>query len=170
MITIFANTRHKAVLENYLERNDIDAEYEIRLSEQTHDVEIKSGEVSRILKAPLRFGALIDQIQYLAHQLQTLISDILLHNGVVDVQRSCFQQGDACIQLTEKEMAILLYLRDKNALVPKEDLLDQVWGYVEGIETHTIETHIYRLRQKIEVDPSEPKNLITLEGGYALKC
>ncbi|QTL02735.1 response regulator transcription factor [Aquabacter sp. L1I39] len=73
------------------------------------------------------------------------------------------------IRLTEKETAILRYLyRAGKTPVPRETLLQEVWGYNSGVTTHTLETHIYRLRQKIEPDPSAPTLLATQAGGYKL--
>lgn len=73
------------------------------------------------------------------------------------------------IRLTEKETAILRYLyRAGKTPVPRETLLQEVWGYNSGVTTHTLETHIYRLRQKIEPDPSNPTLLATQGGGYKL--
>jgi DNA-binding response OmpR family regulator len=73
------------------------------------------------------------------------------------------------VRLTEKETAILKYLyRVGNKTVPRETLLDEVWGYNAGVTTHTLETHVYRLRQKIELDPSNAQLLITEPGGYRL--
>ena len=73
------------------------------------------------------------------------------------------------IRLTEKETAILKYLlRVGDKTVPRETLLDEVWGYNAGVTTHTLETHVYRLRQKIEPDPSNAQLLITEPGGYRL--
>ena len=73
------------------------------------------------------------------------------------------------IRLTEKETAILRYLyRAGNKPVPREVLLDEVWGYNAGITTHTLETHVYRLRQKIERDPSNAEILVTEPNGYRL--
>jgi DNA-binding response OmpR family regulator len=73
------------------------------------------------------------------------------------------------IRLTEKETAILRYLyRAGNKPVSREVLLDEVWGYNTGITTHTLETHVYRLRQKIEVNPAAAQILITEPGGYRL--
>ena len=73
------------------------------------------------------------------------------------------------IRLTEKEVAILQYLFAANKRVVERDvLLNEVWGYNSGISTHTLETHIYRLRQKVEPNPSKPQFLITEEGGYLL--
>ena len=78
-------------------------------------------------------------------------------------------QNGSKIRLTEKETAILRYLyRAGNTAVQRETLLAEVWGYNSGVTTHTLETHIYRLRQKIEPDPSAPALLATLGGGYKL--
>jgi DNA-binding response OmpR family regulator len=73
------------------------------------------------------------------------------------------------IRLTEKETAILRYLyRSGQKSVGREVLLQEVWGYNSGVTTHTLETHIYRLRQKIEKDPSNAVLLVTEGGGYKL--
>lgn len=75
----------------------------------------------------------------------------------------------AKIRLTEKETSILKYLyRAGERVVTREILLHEVWGYNAGVTTHTLETHIYRLRQKIEKDPSQAELLITETGGYKL--
>ncbi len=73
------------------------------------------------------------------------------------------------IRLTEKETSILKYLyRSGEKVVGRETLLHEVWGYNAGVTTHTLETHIYRLRQKIEKDPSNSEILVTETGGYKL--
>jgi DNA-binding response OmpR family regulator len=73
------------------------------------------------------------------------------------------------IRLTEKETNILKYLyRANDAVVARDVLLHEVWGYNAGVTTHTLETHIYRLRQKIEPDPSNARILLTESGGYRL--
>lgn len=73
------------------------------------------------------------------------------------------------IRLTEKETAILKYLyRTGDRMVKRETLLNEVWGYNAGVTTHTLETHVYRLRQKIEPDPSRATILVTDPGGYRL--
>ena len=79
--------------------------------------------------------------------------------------------GQRKIRLTEKEAAILKYLyRVGNKTVSRETLLGEVWGYNAGVTTHTLETHIYRLRQKIEADPAQVRLLITEPGGYRLSA
>ena len=72
------------------------------------------------------------------------------------------------IRLTEKETNILKYLYRYGDTVPRETLLHEVWGYNPAVTTHTLETHIYRLRQKIEQNPGEARILITESGGYRL--
>ena len=73
------------------------------------------------------------------------------------------------VHLTEKETAIVKYLyRVGDRAVPRATLLDEVWGYNAGVTTHTLETHIYRLRQKMEPHPEAPALLVTEPGGYRL--
>lgn len=73
------------------------------------------------------------------------------------------------IRLTEKETSILKFLfRSGEKVVTRDVLLHEVWGYNAGVTTHTLETHIYRLRQKIETDPSNAELLVTEAGGYKL--
>ncbi|MEM8773689.1 MAG: response regulator transcription factor [Pseudomonadota bacterium] len=73
------------------------------------------------------------------------------------------------IRLTEKETNILKFLyRSPDGVVARDVLLHEVWGYNAGVTTHTLETHIYRLRQKIEPDPSNARLLVTESGGYRL--
>mgnify|MGYP001410400387 CR=1 FL=1 len=78
-------------------------------------------------------------------------------------------EGDRKIHLTEKETNILKFLyRASESVVQRDTLLHEVWGYNAGVTTHTLETHIYRLRQKIEADPSNASLLVTEGGGYRL--
>ena len=78
-------------------------------------------------------------------------------------------EDDRKIRLTEKETNILKFLyRSPEGVVARDILLHEVWGYNAGVTTHTPETHIYRLRQKIEPDPSNARLLVTESGGYRL--
>ena len=73
------------------------------------------------------------------------------------------------VRLTEKETAILKYLyRAGDRAIGRDTLLGEVWGYNAAVTTHTLETHVYRLRQKIEPDPSQARILLTEPGGYRL--
>ena len=84
--------------------------------------------------------------------------------------RLLIDQAQKKIRLTDKEAAILRYLyRSGEKPVGRDELLREVWGYNANVTTHTLETHIYRLRQKIEPDAQAPKLLITETGGYRLQ-
>lgn len=72
------------------------------------------------------------------------------------------------IRLTEKETNILKFLYRSGQTVARETLLHEVWGYNPAVTTHTLETHIYRLRQKIEANPGQAQILVTESGGYRL--
>lgn len=77
--------------------------------------------------------------------------------------------GRKKVRLTEKETAILKYLyRARDRVIRRDTLLGEVWGYNAGVTTHTLETHVYRLRQKIERDPTRAEILVTESGGYRL--
>jgi DNA-binding response OmpR family regulator len=84
-------------------------------------------------------------------------------------QKMLLTEQDKKVRLTEKETNILKFLyRASERVVPRDVLLHEVWGYNAGVTTHTLETHIYRLRQKIEPDPSNAQILVTESGGYRL--
>jgi len=79
------------------------------------------------------------------------------------------QSGRRKVRLTEKETAILKYLyRAGDRAIGRDTLLGEVWGYNAAVTTHTLETHVYRLRQKIERDPARAEILVTEPGGYRL--
>ena len=122
------------------------------------------------LTTPLRMGALIEDIRktlsmpVLADKIALGPYTLLTHQFILK------SKAGNDIKLTEKERDILLYLRGaKGRIVGRDELLEHVWGYGEGLETHTLETHIYRLRQKIEKDPGAPAFLVTQDEGYSLK-
>lgn len=84
-------------------------------------------------------------------------------------QKLLIDQRGGKIRLTEKEASIIKYLfRADQRVVTRDILLEEVWGYNSGVTTHTLETHVYRLRQKIERDPSKAEILVTEAGGYKL--
>lgn len=120
---------------------------------------------------PFRFGVLLARIR--AH----LRSHEQSEDAVFKIGPYTFRPSskmlitgeDRKIRLTEKETAILKFLyRSGKKVVGRDVLLHEVWGYNSGVTTHTLETHIYRLRQKIEPDPSNAALLVTESGGYKL--
>ena len=126
------------------------------------------------LTLPVRLGHLIETVAaYKARQQQReKLKPVKMGNYVLKPANSEIEVKGrkSPVTLTGKEQDILLYLYNhKGNPVARQQLLDNVWGYAEGIETHTLETHIYRLRQKIEHDPADPIFLVTDDKGYYLK-
>lgn len=120
---------------------------------------------------PFRFGVLLARIRaHLRSHEQS--EDAVFKIGPYSFRPSAKILMDAQekkIRLTEKETSILKYLyRAGMKVVGRDVLLAEVWGYNSGVTTHTLETHIYRLRQKIEKDPSNAEILVTETGGYRL--
>jgi DNA-binding CsgD family transcriptional regulator len=119
---------------------------------------------------PRRLGAVLRQIGQMLAQPVLYIGDIAIGSYVFKPQeRSLMRPDGEEIALTDREVDILAYLvRSPGKPVSRDELLKNVWQYQEGIDTHTLETHIYRLRQKIEVSAEEPRILLTVGGGYSL--
>ncbi len=121
---------------------------------------------------PFRLGVLLARLR--AHIRQHERSD----DAVFTIGPYTFQPSNKLlvndsdekkVRLTDKETAILKYLyRAGDKVVSRDVLLDEVWGYNASVTTHTLETHVYRLRQKIEADPSSAQILVTEPGGYRL--
>ncbi|MGI3900919.1 MAG: response regulator transcription factor [Janthinobacterium lividum] len=122
---------------------------------------------------PFRFAGLLARMR--AHLRQHDGSeDASLQIGTFTFKPSAkllVTHGGTRLRLTEKEAAILRFLyRAGPQVVSRDVLLREVWGYNAGITTHTLETHIYRLRQKIEDDPAHARVLVTDAGGYRLNA
>lgn len=120
---------------------------------------------------PVRFAVLLARIRaQLRHHEQS--EDAVFKIGPYTFKPSAkilVGLNNQKVRLTEKETAILKFLyRSGDKPVGREVLLHEVWGYNPAVTTHTLETHIYRLRQKIEKDPSRAQLLITESGGYRL--
>lgn len=120
---------------------------------------------------PFRFGVLLARMRaHLRSHEQS--EDAVFTIGPYTFQPSVKLLVDASekkIRLTEKETAILKFLyRAGGKMVPRDVLLAEVWGYNSGVTTHTLETHIYRLRRKIEKNPPDAQILVTESGGYKL--
>jgi len=120
---------------------------------------------------PFRFGVLLARIRaHLRSHEQS--EDAVFKIGHYTFRPSAkllLDEQEKKVRLTEKETAILKYLyRAGQKTVGRDILLHEVWGYNSGVTTHTLETHIYRLRQKIERDPSNAELLVTESGGYKL--
>lgn len=131
---------------------------------------LQSGANDYVAK-PFRLGVLMARLRAQLRQFE-LSDDAVFRIGPYGFRpaaKMLVRADQRKIHLTEKEAAILKYLyRSGDRAVPRETLLGEVWGYNAGVTTHTLETHVYRLRQKIEPTPGEASLLVTEPGGYRL--
>ena len=120
---------------------------------------------------PFRFAVLLARIRAQLRQHEQS-EDATFQVGPYTFKpaQKVLEQGDGSkVRLTEKEAGIIRHLyRADRKVVGRDTLLAEVWGYNSGVTTHTLETHVYRLRQKIEADPSNARLLVTEAGGYKL--
>lgn len=121
---------------------------------------------------PFRLGVLMARIRAQLRQHQQS-EDAVFSIGPYTFKPSAKMlvedESEKKVRLTEKETSILKFLyRAGDKVVGRDTLLGEVWGYNAGVTTHTLETHVYRLRQKIELDPSNAEILVTEPGGYRL--
>jgi DNA-binding response OmpR family regulator len=139
-------------------------------SDEDAVVGLDAGANDYVLK-PFRYAVLLARIR--AHLRQHEASD----DAVFQIGTYVFKPSSkhlvnekgGKLRLTEKETAILKFLyRANSGVVTRDVLLREVWGYNANVTTHTLETHIYRLRQKIEKDPANAQLLVTDSGGYKL--
>jgi DNA-binding response OmpR family regulator len=132
---------------------------------------LESGADDYVTK-PFRLSVLLARLR--AHLRQSEHSDVAVFTIGPYIFRPSAklltdQSGRRKVRLTEKETAILKYLyRAGDQAIGRDTLLGEVWGYNAGVTTHTLETHVYRLRQKIERDPTRAEILVTEPGGYRL--
>jgi DNA-binding response OmpR family regulator len=131
---------------------------------------LESGANDYVAK-PFRFAVLMARIrvQLRQHEASDDAEFAIGPYSFRPASKSLIGPKGAKLRLTEKESAILRFLhRADRQLVSRDVLLREVWGYNANVTTHTLETHIYRLRQKIEVDPADARLLVTDAGGYKL--
>ena len=131
---------------------------------------LESGANDYVVK-PFKFAVLLARIRAQLRQHEAS-EDAIFRIGPYTFRpgsKILVNEKGSKLKLTEKETAILRYLYRAGArVVSRDTLLSEVWGYNANVTTHTLETHIYRLRQKIENNPSSARILVTEPGGYKL--
>ena len=127
-----------------------------------------------VVEKPLSLALLLDMIKSGIHLYENSEDGYLRFNNyeLRPLKKEiCNLRNGEVIKLTEKEISIIKYLYKAGAdkITAKNELLQEVWGYNPEATTHTIETHIYRLRQKVEHDDASAQLILTEDGGYQLK-
>ena len=119
---------------------------------------------------PLNFFSLIDQInsKFLMQQYD-LQSNYEMKDYKVDLNSRTISKKNKELKLTQREIEVILFLRKNKQPINVNTLQKEVWGYSEDLETHTVETHIYRLRKKLKKIFDDENFIESLKEGYLIK-
>jgi len=129
--------------------------------------DINAKNFSDFIDLPLSFKKLIELINIKLIKLKfTQQSNITIKDYELNLNSKFFSKDNLKLRLTEKEIEIILYLNDKKIKHNVEDLQKNIWGYAANMETHTVETHIYRLRKKISDLFKDEKFILSHKNGY----
>ena len=124
--------------------------------------------ISDYIKKPFKFTDLLSRIDFL-FQKRDETTLLIGPYTCQPAMKLLLTESSKEIRLTEKETSMLLFLYHSNDYVVQRDtLLNEVWGYSTDVTTHTLETHVYRLRQKMKLSPGDTDLLMTEAGGYRL--
>ena len=174
---VIINSQSSALREYDLTKNLRLAGYKkpiIILIKQNSNLDIpddQNHKVDEHIIKPFRYPVLLKSIETQLHKFKkSENTQYSIGNYAFKPNSKILESNESrSIRLTEKENNILKFLyKNSGNTVSRETLLYEVWGYNSKVTTHTVETHIYRLRQKIEDDPSNACFLITEPGGYKL--
>ena len=128
---------------------------------------INAKNFSDFIDLPLSFKKLIELINIKLIKLKfTQQSNITIKDYELNLNSKFFSKDNLKLRLTEKEIEIILYLNDKKIKHNVEDLQKNIWGYAANMETHTVETHIYRLRKKISDLFKDEQFILSHKNGY----
>jgi len=118
---------------------------------------------------PIKIEKLFDLLNInLLKQKYNNQSEIALNRYNIDLNSRKIFNKEKSLKLTEKEIEIILFLNSQVKSKNIQDLQKEVWGYISDLETHTVETHIYRLRKKIKEKFNDEKFIISSKEGYHL--
>ena len=137
---------------------------------QINNQSVNQKQIILIEHYPLNFFSLIDQInsKFLMQQYD-LQSNYEIKDYKVDLNSRTISKIDKELKLTQREIEVILFLSKKKQPVNINTLQKEVWGYSEDLETHTVETHIYRLRKKLKKIFDDENFIESLKEGYLIK-
>ena len=122
-----------------------------------------------ITKFPIKISNLVDQLNArLIQQNYSVQSNINISKYILDINSRMLKKSDKELKLTEREIDSVLFLKNENKPVKVDILQKKVWKYVENLETHTVETHIYRLRKKIKDTFDDDSFIESKKDGYII--
>ncbi len=159
----------------HLETNKIDIKKSLFLVKKKNkffykNLKINKNQIFEIPDLPINIYSLIEKINIqLIKQRYNYQSKVFLKNYVLDINSREIIKENKRLKLTEREIDTILFLGNKIKPQNIKTLLSEVWGYMPGIETHTVETHIYRLRKKIADSFSDNDFILSHDDGYLIK-
>lgn len=116
-----------------------------------------------------RLGSILRQVSLMLEEPFLYMDDFGIGSHIFSPQEKRLFLEEDEISLTDRETEVLCYLARRKASASREELLRDVWKYQDGVDTHTVETHIYRLRQKLDAESGLAGHLVTDDAGYRLK-
>lgn len=176
-VEIHTDEQSAAIIQTQLERLDLQNHCTIYKNDHSTDINMISASFQKKFSHPAHLGEILDEVIKQIQKSETQKTRFLdiagssldTHHATLTHPAEISSAQQSPIQLTEKESEILAILaRADKHTISRDNLLQNIWNYAENVETHTLETHIYRLRQKIEQDPATPKILLTTELGYKI--
>ena len=131
---------------------------------------IDENKICHLPNLPFKILYLIEQINVkFIQQVYISQSDINVKNYALDLNARILKKNNQELKLTEREIEAIIFLQNKNEPVSVEKLQKEVWKYGEDLETHTVETHIYRLRKKIKDKFNDNNFILSEKKGYFIK-
>ena len=118
---------------------------------------------------PIRIGSLLDKINILLIKKKyNFQSKLNIKNYTIDLNSKIISNQISTLKLTEREIDIILFLKEKESPQSVNDLQNKIWNYSNNLETHTVETHIYRLRKKFKNHFNDNDFILSLKNGYKI--
>ena len=146
---LFSSEDVKSVIENQKKRSD--KSFIIITKKKFNEDSINNKQIVTIDSFPLNFFSLIEKINSsLLMQQYDFQSNINIAGYKLDINSRVISFNNSKLKLTERETQIILFLKNQNKPINIDILQKEVWGYSKELETHTVETHVYRLRKKLK--------------------
>ena len=134
------------------------------------DIEIYKKNILIIENFPIEFNKLIELINvHLIKQKYNFQSKLIINDYTIDLNSRTINKENKKLKLTERELDIIMFLKNHKTPQKIEILQSKIWKYSSNLETHTVETHVYRLRKKIKETFNDDNFIISKEDGYVIK-
>tara|TARA_B100001245_G_scaffold176900_1_gene135223 strand:- start:46 stop:627 length:582 start_codon:yes stop_codon:yes gene_type:complete len=164
-----ANFENENVFLEKIEKNNLIKNYTIVTKNFLSNKNINQKSVIHLDNKPITFISLIDKINTnLLKQKFSFQSSINIKDYILNLNSRVISKKENELKLTEREIEIILFLKDKKKPQNINILQKEVWSYVADLETHTVETHIYRLRKKISDKFKDNNFILSLKEGYSI--